>query len=264
MKSKLNFIIEYDNGEIVDIHSDLGLWVDSFHIHSPDIERKTITAPNRNGTYLSSSRIKTRKIDISFHVESDSLFEFEDLKHKIYSTFYSENEFKIIRDILPNMELYAAHEGEYDIDNITQSDGEFSIELTMYDPYIYGETVTEIIDASNTIVNLFANQEVEGILHGSLVDAIPIFTVTFSNSASYFKINHQESGKFVKVNYNFVANDVLEIDLTKRKVSINGNVQMTAYGLDSSPFKLKKGENNFTIEPQEVATTEIKFRERWF
>lgn len=141
MKSPYNFLIEYEDGSAVDMDM-LGLWVESFHIRSPDVERTYIEIPNRDGAQLATTRIKIRKVVISFQIEANSLEELDTLKHDIYRIFFEVEEFKIIRDITPNKYIHVVQDGEYDIENITPEDGELSIELTMLDPVINGDEST--------------------------------------------------------------------------------------------------------------------------
>ncbi|KMM38594.1 phage tail domain-containing protein [Guptibacillus hwajinpoensis] len=148
MKSKLNFKIEYVNNQIIDMH-DMGLWVDSFHIFSPDVERNTIDIPNRHGALLASSRIKTRKVKLSFTVDTNSVEDLDYYRHAIFQTFYSEKPYKIIRDVNPNRELFAIQDGEYDIENVTFSDGACAIELMMLDPILYSLERNQVINDPN-------------------------------------------------------------------------------------------------------------------
>ncbi|MCP3742775.1 phage tail domain-containing protein [Rossellomorea sp. BNER] len=138
MKSELNFMIKYKDGSTVNMH-DLGVWVESFQIHSPDAERTLMEIPGVSGSRLGASRIKVRKVEIVLQLESDSLLSFDNLKHTIYNTFYSEDEFTIIRDLTPTKEINVIQEGSYDIENITCSDGSAEIELIMLDPFVYSD-----------------------------------------------------------------------------------------------------------------------------
>lgn len=90
----------------------------------------------------------------------------------------------------------------------------------------------------------------------------PVIIVHFTKAASEYKIEHA-NGKFVRIIYNFVAGDKLEIDLTKRKAKINNTVNMPAYDWRNRPFALLPGENTLTVTPASVGTTTIKFRPRW-
>ncbi|SFA50914.1 Phage tail protein [Parageobacillus thermantarcticus] len=136
MKSPLNFVVK-KGGNIYDMH-ELGIWVSSFHIYSPNLNRNKLTVPGRRGAYLVNTQEDERHVRIVLQIETDSMQEFDALKHTIFDLFYSEEAFSIIRDITPDKEIFVMQEGEFDIENISDSDGEFEITLTMLDPYIYG------------------------------------------------------------------------------------------------------------------------------
>lgn len=141
MKSQLNFTAQHEDGDPVDMHS-LGLWVESFRIYSPNVERNTVGVPGKKGEHVSSTVQKPRKVSITFQFETDSYGEFEALKQTIYQTFLSEKAIKIVRDITPSRHMFVYQEGEYDIENVTPEDGEFSLDLTMFDTDVYGEKKT--------------------------------------------------------------------------------------------------------------------------
>lgn len=245
MKSSLNFKIVYPNGTIADMH-EKGIWVSSFHIYSPNIERKVFEHSRKNGGRLISTKLGIRKIVISFSIEKESLKELDEAKHEIYQMFFCKDEYKIIRDLSPDCYLMALHEGEYDIENLTEADGEFSIELSMLDPYIYD--AEKEIPITGGLVNLGAGTY------------SPIITATFIASASSFKLTHQESGKFVEVKFEFVPGDVLVIDLSKRKIMINGNTNMAAYTLKSRAFQIEEGNNQLIAQPSNVASLKLKYK----
>ena len=136
MKSSLNFKVKKD-GTIYDLH-ELGIWVSSFHILSPNINREKLSIPGMPGAHLLATKEEERHVKISLQIETDSIQDFDDLKHTIFDLFYSEKEFSIVRDIKPDKEIFVLQEGEFDIENLSESDGEFDITLTMLDPYIYG------------------------------------------------------------------------------------------------------------------------------
>ncbi|WP_121605387.1 phage tail domain-containing protein [Virgibacillus sp. Bac332] len=137
MKSELNFIVKKDD-QVFDMH-ELGIWVQSFHILSPNINRSKLVVPSMAGAHLSSTQEGERRVSIEMLIESDSMIGFDQLKHQIFDLFYSKDKLTIIRDLTPDKEMYVMQEGDYDIDSITCSDGEFNITLIMLDPYLYGE-----------------------------------------------------------------------------------------------------------------------------
>lgn len=136
MKSQLNFKV-IKNGTEYNMH-EMGIWVSSFHIHSPNAIRNKVIVPGMPGAHLASTDEGERSVYIAMQIEADSISDYDELKHKIFDLFYSKNYVTIIRDLYPDRKIKVLQEGSYDINNITTEDGEFDLLLTMTDPYIYG------------------------------------------------------------------------------------------------------------------------------
>jgi phage-related protein len=180
MKSPLNFIVK-KNGNIFDMH-ELGIWVSSFHIYSPNLNRNKLTIPGRPGAYLTNTKEEERHVKISLQIETDSIQEFDALKHTIFDLFYSEDAFSIIRDITPDKEIFVMQEGEFDIENISDSDGEFEITLTMLDPYIYGPEKEAIFPSDVVSLNY------EGTAPGD-----PVFELEVLQPVTFAMIQNQNN-----------------------------------------------------------------------
>ncbi|WP_337970137.1 phage tail domain-containing protein [Virgibacillus salexigens] len=161
MKSELNFKIIKD-GQTFDMH-ELGIWVESFHIHSPNISRSKLNVPGMIGAHLASTEEGERQVSIGMQIETDSMLEFDQLKHQIYDLFYSVESFSIVRDLTPDQEIFVFQEGEYDIDNITPEDGKFGLTLTMLDPYKYGKEKTKEFASDAGIITNEGTAEAEPI-----------------------------------------------------------------------------------------------------
>jgi len=229
MKSILNFIVKHKDGTIYDMHN-LGIWVESFHIHSPLAYRETFVNPGEHGERLKKSRIGKRMIDLTLQFEQDDYESFDRHKHLIYSIFYTEEPFEIIRDITPDKKLFACQEGDYDISNITLSDGELTLSLTMLDPLIYGQDINLTI---GSVYNTFTINVKEQSPWTS--------QTTFNANASQFILEEIQGGNII-INYNFISGDVLEINSRTRKITINGNLLNFALSIHSVWFKLKRGQ----------------------
>ena len=180
IKSKYNFILKKTNGELVDMH-DIGVWVESFHIFSPNVRRTKISVSGMSGSHLANSQEGDRQVSITMHLETDSAGEFDQLKHQLFYLFYSEDELTIIRDLTPNREIHVLQENDYDIENITQSDGDFSILLTMIDPYAYGQEKTA----------LFPSDAVTLTNEGT-AEADPIFELEVIQPVTFAMIQNQD------------------------------------------------------------------------
>jgi hypothetical protein len=185
MKSELNFIV-IKGSTTLDMH-ELGIWVSSFHIHSPNMVHQRVKMPDKPGSILVDSQEDERPVFISMQIEEDNYKEFDALKHRIYEVFYSPGEFKIIRDINPDKEINVIQEGSYDIENITAEDGEFELSLTMIDPHLYGAQKTQSLVHGNNIIE-----------NNATADVLPITKVNFTQEATYFSLIAPE-GKFMLI-----------------------------------------------------------------
>lgn len=186
MKSEQNFSVIKQDGTIIDMH-EIGVWVESFHIHSPNIYRNKLKIPNMPGAYLANSTEEERKVSIVMQLESENLKEFDQLKHQIYDVFFSEEDFTIIRDLTPDREIHVLQEGDFDIANITPSDGYFEIELTMLDPYVYSKEKSAI----------FPSDAVTLTNHGT-AEADPIFEMEVLQPVTFAMIqNHKEEYQMI-------------------------------------------------------------------
>lgn len=244
MKSDLNFKAIHDNGELFDMH-ELGIWVASFHIHSPNAQRTKTSVSGSNGSMLSSSRMGERQVNIRLQVETDTIYKLDDLKHLIFSLFFTWNQFSIVRDITPERTIHVLQEGDYDIENITCADGVFDFSLSMLDPFIYGQTQTRRSNKIN--------------VNGTAKTA-PFITAVIKEAAPYIQLSCRD--KTLKLHYNFKKNDVVKIDFEKRKVFINGQLQMkTVDLLYADFFNLQPGKNIISTVPS--MQLEVQYTERW-
>lgn len=204
---------------------------------------------NTDGSRLVNKKFPMRGLDIEFKLDAANK---EDLRNKVdelNEILYTSGDdlVPVIFSDEPDFTYYAILDGSPSWDEIAGI-GIGNIPL-MREPFKEGAEV-EITVGSGNLTN------------NGLLDVSPIITNTFTSAATEFNIKHVQSGKYVRVIWNFVAGDVLVIDLKRRRVTINGNVRMTAYDWKSSPFKLVKGTNSFTVTPT-AGTTKIKFRPRW-
>jgi len=190
MKSPLNFQIK-KGGNTYDMH-ELGIWVASFHIYSPNLTRNKLSIPGRPGAYLVSTQEDERHVRIVLQIETDDISELNELKHIIFDLFYSDQEFSIVRDMTPGKEMFVIQEGEYDIENVSDSDGEFEITLTMLNPYLYGPRKSMPIDPANPIVLAY-----KGTAPGKPIFRFnvtqPTTMIEYANGEEYMAIGQPDS-----------------------------------------------------------------------
>lgn len=181
LKSPYNFLVKKEDGTIYDMH-ELGVWVSSFRIYSPNVIRTRMDIPGRPGTLVTSTKEDERHVHIEMQLETDNLKQYDEIKHLIYEIFYSENHFTIIQDLHPDREIRVYQDGEYDINNITDVDGEFFIDLIMADPYIYGPEL-EITFPSDAVT----------ITNQGTAEADPIFELEVKEPVTFAMIQNQDN-----------------------------------------------------------------------
>ncbi|WP_078430486.1 phage distal tail protein [Alkalihalobacterium alkalinitrilicum] len=180
MKSEQNFIIKKHNKIIADMH-EIGVWIESFHIYSPNISRTKLKVSGNPGSLLVDTHEDERRVSIIMQIEEDNLKKFDGKKHLIYDLIFSEEPFAIVRDLTPDREIYVIQEGDYDIGNITPEDGVFELELTMVDPYLYGP-----MHQSN-----FQNDAIT-LLNEGTAEAYPIIEATAKEDVTFLQVAKED------------------------------------------------------------------------
>ncbi len=129
-------------------------------------------------------------------------------------------------------------------------------------PYLVDEDTTYALDFSGVLTPDIVTNAVN---NSGTAPSLPITTVTFPRvGATDFKITHLETGKSVRVIYNFAVNDVLVIDHEKCLVTINGLRAMASLDLSSRFFELAPGTNTLVATTTGGgAYTKVDYKERW-
>lgn len=203
---------------------------------------------NADGSYFIKKRFPERPMPVDCALISENIDDMRVLVNRLNEILDVPKPVPIVFSDEPTMTYTGILEGLPDWDEfIYKGKGVLPF---MREPHKEGTERTYTVGAS-------------AITNGGSKGSNPIFTITFTAPASEFKITHQETGKYVKVVYDFVAGNTLIIDLRKRKVLIDNILQMTAYSLDSQPFEILPGSNTFVITPTSAATTQITFKPKW-
>lgn len=119
------------------------------------------------------------------------------------------------------------------------------------DPIAYGESKEHSISDSTTL------------LVGGTYKTKPKVTYIFTESCNYVELRNLTSGKYVRVNHEFVSGDILILDFNdKWKARKNGVVIAEDVAIESDFFSLGVGENELTSKPAGLNPT-IEYAERW-
>lgn len=202
--------------------------------------------PGMAGGHITSTNVDMIRIDqpIGFTVEGEE--HEQELLDELKAWLLTDEDVEIEFDNVP---------GKTYIGRVTDELGDYarpaprlrSGTLTfLCKPYKNGDKIIRTIDGS--VFNYVGT-----------APTYPVITCTFSASETSFTVENQDGLK-VKVNYNFQANDVLELDFETQKVSINGVVQMPALAWTVSDwFAIAPGDNKITSSHP----AEMEYVERW-
>src|SRR5690625_2761172 len=211
-----------------------------------EILRQSIAG--RDGSYRIERRIPERPLNVEGRILAKSKEDLRDKINYLNTILYTNDAVPIIFSDEPDVTYYGEYAGDPEWEERFVG-GRGTLPFICYDPFKYSrEKTVELNDKKIEI------DSTEG--------AQPIFDVKFKESVDSFKITHKETGKYLKVIFDFKRNDELVLDATTRKVEINEKVQMPTLSLDSEWFDLASGDNNFDITDG-VANVTLIYRKKW-
>lgn len=195
---------------------------------------------------LKKPQVEPRPLPIPVYIKSIDMNVLQKHKEDLARWLIHDEPKPLIFDDELDRTYYAVIDGKFDIDEFIRA-GRGVLPFICPDPYKYGfEYNWDVV----------SGQSLE--YYGSAPTA-PIFTVTFTQQMSEFEIKSGPNN--VRVIFNFKTFDTLTIDLSKRKILLNGKHTQHIYDWKSKPFDLVPGMNNLTFSAG--AKVKINFRERW-
>ncbi|WP_077296210.1 phage distal tail protein [Virgibacillus pantothenticus] len=91
-------------------------------------------------------------------------------------------------------------------------------------------------------------------------ETAPFITAVIKDEIPYMQLSCRD--EILRIHYNFKKNDVVKVDFDKRKVFINGRLQMkTVDLLYADFFMLQPGYNEIKTVP--TMQLEVEYTERW-
>ncbi|MGE6380009.1 distal tail protein Dit, partial [Peribacillus muralis] len=199
--------------------------------------------PKRPGALPVKKNTKVRPLPIPIFLKATSIEDLQKVKEDLAEWLIHDEPRPLIFDDEPDRIYYAVVEGSFDPDEILKW-GQGVIPFICPDPYKYGEEESLIL-GDLPIRNV-----------GSL-KANPVFSIKFLSNTTNYTVSINR--KTLKVIWNFNQNDLLIIDTSKRKITINNLVKMTALDLSSKWPEFIKGQNNI-IADKTVANITVTFR----
>lgn len=229
-----------DVSEKMNIKQILGRGVASYELSLSE-------SAHRNGAFYQKKKKRSpRPLKIVYQVIGQSLEEIRSNIDDLNGVFDVDEEAPIIFSDEPNKVYYGLPQANQESsESFIIHEGTLTILCPNPDKFNDGE-ITRVIDGTS-------------FTYEGTAPTFPIVTVNFTEATSSYEVSNQE-GKSVKVNYDFQSGDELELNFATQKVSINGNVQMTALAWKVSKwFQIKPGENTLTS----THLADMNYKVRW-
>ncbi|KMN56366.1 phage tail family protein [Bacillus velezensis] len=192
------------------------------------IEWDMVEIPGRPGAYPKQKKVKARPLSVSVVIKG--VDDMEKAKEEVAEWLVTDEAKPLIFSDEPDRTYFAVIDGEGQLDDVFKY-GKGTITFICPDPYKHGkESVFSLSTGITTISSA-----------GS-APTYPIIEYTFESSANEFNVellNEAEvlqAGVYLK--YNFVKDDKLIIDFSKRLATVNHTKRNTAILIKSEFFKI--------------------------
>jgi predicted phage tail component-like protein len=202
----------------------------------------------KDGGYYQKKRRPVRVLTIEADIKSQDEFELRDKIDELNGILNVDGPSSIVFPDEPEKEYFGIPEINDDGDEFLYYH-KGALIIVCPDPNKYGQSKNVSLSSGLATVAISGNEKVK-----------PTLNVTFTSSASNFSISNGIDT--LNIIYDFVATDTLELDFAKKKVKINGIVNMLTIDLNNPIFfDFVPGNNNITINPATTAT--LTYREAW-
>lgn len=219
----------------------------------PPSSNKVIEFDDRSGGFFVSKKYGMKQIIVSVMVIGANSANMRARVRDIAGWLDTEQPEVLIFDDEPNMRDFAILDGSTDLEEELKL-GTGSLTFICPDPFSFG---------SERTVNLTTNGTTT-VANAGTAETFPVVRATVTAPANKFTVTRKDSkgrSEQVTVNHAFATGDVLEIDMSKGKVSINGNVRMASVAPESDFWDLKKGNN--TVDCPAGFTATVRYTERF-
>lgn len=215
----------------------------------PPVKNNYLDIDGRNGSYFAGSTLDKKVITVPVNIVATSDLDLRNKARAIGGWLYTTEEVAFSFDDEPNL-VYTGKVEEASLEEVLRF-GSGTLK------FVCGKPTADGLAKSVTVTSGTA------FTVGGTAPAFPTFTVSFTASATEWKVTNAD-GKYIRVVDNFVAGDTLVIDCSTGKITINGTVSMPTLDIQSRFFSLKVGSNTLTITPTAVSTCTADYKEQWY
>lgn len=217
---------------------------------SPPVENTIQEITRGKGSKFIRSKLKPVYVKVVLTILADSKSDLRNSIHALAKVIYTEELKKLSFSDDPSKFYMAILDGDMEVDEENDI-CEIGLNFLCPDPVMDSESeITVAVPGSLDNTGTYKSR--------------PRVSITVASTISYIKILHTESGKYIYIEDNFVAGDVVVIDFKKDagKVTKNGEIIDEFIWLESEFFDLPLGTSTITITPEGV-TGNLYYKKRW-
>ena len=212
----------------------------------PPVNNVMYPIPGRDGDKHIRTQLGSRVTEMDVRLIEDSKADLLDAIRTLAGILYTTGPAKLELDETGKYEM-AVLDGVFDVDQILDTGGT-TLRFVSPDPASYGQEQT---------VPIVNNQD---IINAGTYPADGVVTVTFDGSASELEVKNVTTGERVYMEHDFVANDVVVVDLHAERVTKNGSSIDKDVFLDSDFFEIPVGTFKLTVSDGEGV---LVYTDRW-
>ena len=211
----------------------------------PAISTLAVDVPRRDGSILRDRKLLPRILTIPFIVRFQNLEEFNRIKTQMAANWFTKEPGTLIFTEEPTIEYYGVLMDFPPLESYpTFARG--TVTFICHDPFKYSSAHRGMLTMPFT--------------NSGTAESAPTFLITLSEAATEFTVENHDGERLRLVN-GFREGDYLEIDVGRRLIRINGEIEMTAFDFTSRWPMVKPGINNFQASQPGLM---VYYRERWF
>jgi predicted phage tail component-like protein len=215
----------------------------------PDMENKLISIPGMDGVIDLGYTLKERVIPVSFRLRGASIADYFQKAEKVAKWLNTGEVKPLILDAMPNRTFMARPMSAIDPARIGMI-SEAEVNFLVPDTAAIG-TSQDLTLTQGTIYTYAGNYK-----------TFPIFTITVKAAITSLKLTKGGTNEFILVNRSFGVNDIITIDMKKRKIMLNGAVDLRpVLDVKSTWFTIDK-DYSFSLNSA-TSTIKVVFSERW-
>ena len=216
----------------------------------PESNDTYVQIPGRQGSILYPRGLHDRYIELDCAYVGEDLPDLRTRAREIAAWLYTQDREILSFDDEPNVYYCGKLAGEVDLEHIGKM-AQFTL-VFRCEPFVYGGEENQIFVGDSAAVD---NQGTTEIL--------PRFTVTFTDTATEWKVTNQDSD-YVRVVNEFIATDELEVNCITGAILINGVRAMDKLDWQNSRFFcLRVGESVLNVTPAGVCSTRVSWVPRY-